>query len=996
MRTHERQDDAVRSAPAAPATARATAVGPAVGAGPVGAGPVTFAPLAVAPLAGLDGAGVAGQPDSPGSPIALPLGALQRSLGNAAVVRMLEARRRAWEGAGDGNGVGGGGGEPSATVQRSSVPDVLRSPGKPLGGAVRADMEARLGADFSDVRLHTGAAARRSAAEVGARAYTSGSHVVIGSGGADRHTLAHELTHVVQQRLGPVAGTDNGSGLSVSDPSDRFERAAEANARRVLSGPAPVAEAEAEQKTVAEAVPAPSSESAAVQRVPARAHDHGRAVAVQRAGAGEALFDHAQYYGKAGWQDTAEEFEKRLGGYAFRDGRALAAARATVARLKKLLTAYARTAHKDTALANKSFFLGDSTSGGQVGENMTTAQINAFFTSDGNVRELMTALYNAAYYNTTAPDGGAGKLSMKEILNGIIGPRPQLASTLGMNEEELKKHSAFLNSSKRALLEAAANVGGKGYNFAKDPYALGNILAQSESETFAGDTLEMIRSQEPRQKRDDADRDAHRKSPRDYEERGAPLSARELEFAGKPGPDDKLPWIEGAAYYEINQSSSWAKSSAARGLPVVAGMSGTTTRMLKTFQWMNVPGVDAFDFRMAVMGWMLPSWDHSLYEILRGSWAAGVKGPRESVLRAEKGAALMYQNIAPFTEEELRQHVCVGGQFPHELMYLAEAGKARDVDPAASGFMEPGVTAAQDAQQKYQTFDEADTHPDPRIDQWKRDNGVTSVKDVTRTFKPAHATALMTYTGGAHAMINAAVRSRLLPEGYAPYGTTGLLTSGAESISLAQIKAQLRWAAAHPDENVPTLTEDPVIGPQLAAAQGTDPVAQKAAMAVIDARIDVIAPPLFEELKAHADMTMEALNRLPPVTGTVYRGDWNIGGDGAVTQLGKYAAVNYRRGTVFTTSFDSTSREKDVGMDFMRGQRVDGAARHRIFLELTLTGKYGRDIDPFHQYQGSEAEVLLMPGARFKVTDSKWEHDSGHLTDRGGSDWYEHVMATEV
>ncbi|MFJ5725631.1 DUF4157 domain-containing protein [Streptomyces sp. NPDC093149] len=97
-------------------------------------------------------------------------------------------------------------------------------------------MESRLGADFSDVLIHDDSAARASAAEVGARAYTSGNHVVIGDGGADRHTLAHELTHVIQQRQGPVAGTDNGAGLKVSDPSDRFERDAEANARRVMRG----------------------------------------------------------------------------------------------------------------------------------------------------------------------------------------------------------------------------------------------------------------------------------------------------------------------------------------------------------------------------------------------------------------------------------------------------------------------------------------------------------------------------------------------------------------------------------------------------------------------------------------------------------------------------------------------------------------------------------------------------------------------------------------
>ena len=47
--------------------------------------------------------------------------------------------------------------------------------------------------------------------------------------------LAHELTHVVQQRSGPVDGTPAGGGISLSDPSDRFERAAEDNANRFAS-----------------------------------------------------------------------------------------------------------------------------------------------------------------------------------------------------------------------------------------------------------------------------------------------------------------------------------------------------------------------------------------------------------------------------------------------------------------------------------------------------------------------------------------------------------------------------------------------------------------------------------------------------------------------------------------------------------------------------------------------------------------------------------------
>ena len=51
--------------------------------------------------------------------------------------------------------------------------------------------------------------------------------------------LAHELTHVVQQRNGPVDGTPAGGGINVSHPSDRFEREAAANAEQAMATPPP-------------------------------------------------------------------------------------------------------------------------------------------------------------------------------------------------------------------------------------------------------------------------------------------------------------------------------------------------------------------------------------------------------------------------------------------------------------------------------------------------------------------------------------------------------------------------------------------------------------------------------------------------------------------------------------------------------------------------------------------------------------------------------------
>jgi hypothetical protein len=133
-----------------------------------------------------------------------------------------------------------------ADERRSPVLDVVgKGGGSALRSDVRSDMEANLGADFSDVRIHDGGAAAESARAVQARAYTVGNDVVFGSGAFQpdtpegRHTLAHELTHVVQQRSGPVDGTSTGDGVALSDPDDRFEREAEATATAVGRGEAP-------------------------------------------------------------------------------------------------------------------------------------------------------------------------------------------------------------------------------------------------------------------------------------------------------------------------------------------------------------------------------------------------------------------------------------------------------------------------------------------------------------------------------------------------------------------------------------------------------------------------------------------------------------------------------------------------------------------------------------------------------------------------------------
>jgi hypothetical protein len=155
----------------------------------------------------------------------------------------------------------GNAGAASLVEDSSPVLDVIEGHGRALDGPVRADMEARLGHDFGDVRVHTGEAADDSARSVDAHAYTVGSDIVFRrdrydpSSAEGRTLLAHELTHVVQQRNGPVEGTPAAGGIRISDPADHSEREAAATAERAMS-----------TAPVSPAAPAPAVQGAFIQR----------------------------------------------------------------------------------------------------------------------------------------------------------------------------------------------------------------------------------------------------------------------------------------------------------------------------------------------------------------------------------------------------------------------------------------------------------------------------------------------------------------------------------------------------------------------------------------------------------------------------------------------------------------------------------------------------------------------------------------------------------
>ena len=132
-----------------------------------------------------------------------------------------------------------GQGRGDAGTAPASVGRVLSGSGRPLDPAIQQDMGQRFGHDFSQVRVHLGSAAAQSARELNALAYTAGRDIVFDAGkfapstNDGRRLLAHELTHVVQQRGQRVAAQTK---LVVSTPDEAGEHEADVAADAVMHG----------------------------------------------------------------------------------------------------------------------------------------------------------------------------------------------------------------------------------------------------------------------------------------------------------------------------------------------------------------------------------------------------------------------------------------------------------------------------------------------------------------------------------------------------------------------------------------------------------------------------------------------------------------------------------------------------------------------------------------------------------------------------------------
>ncbi|WP_428243407.1 DUF4157 domain-containing protein [Gynuella sp.] len=835
--------------------------------------------------------------------------------------------------ASDGSGVAGGAMAPQD--RRTGLPHRLK-----------AGIEQLSGYSMDDVRVHYNSV---QPAQYQAHAFAFGNQIHLAPG-QERH-LPHEAWHIVQQKQGRVKPMLQMKGKTAVNNDDGLEREAD-----VMGARASRMNHQAASASLRVNVVKPLG-SAVVQRKGVTS------------GSYDLLLRHPTY--SRTWFSAAEAYEKRLGAYSAGHPRANAALNAAINRMEQVVsTRYTHELNRPELL-REVFFKDELESSGQVGINLDYKEMLKVL-HQGNLRERMTAFYNAAYYG--AGYGNDLRRGFKAILHEIIfDRRDNLIGDLGLNAEELARQNSFyrntLNSrvlrpGVRTLLDVVGRFGFRnmGYNFDEDVFALGNLSAQAFE-------YEVGYSQWGRH-----DRQGNAVEPYTagaMAELGVPLSNTELKYTfqevdtrRKIGDylrfkrqtdirrektrDRALPWQGGKARYEISPDSLWYKEVHDKlRMPVIAGVSGTTTRMLKAYQFLNAQP-QAVDFRLALMGWMLPTEDHSLYEILRGAQIAGVNGPGEQ--KSISDPIAMYMNIAPLETQELRTRVGHENMFPHEEVYwdLASLGPVRyspvtDLDTGEVTDPEAGPPLP-----RFRTTERLASEYRGRYEQAQRNDGQGRLGSFNRAF----GTALGVYSSGTHQLINTVMEAK---HWYAPDVEIKRRLRNVINGMVALRGAGAGQRVEFPEELKALNVQPNYLNTMTDATERTNETNR------ITREVANFVEEIYPELLLHANMAMDALDNLPSSEEVVYRGE---------AEHPMKLWTGYYQTEYSVRQFTSYSRNRDVALQFAETAIETGKGTTRVLVELQLRGNKGKDISDLSLHS-NEDEVLLMPGARIKVTGSK-------------------------
>ncbi len=123
-----------------------------------------------------------------------------------------------------------------STDDLASNIQVTKGTGRSLSNNTRQNLEGKMGADFTNVKIHTDSNAVQMNRQLGARAFTHGNDIYFNNGqyspesSQGKHLLAHELTHTIQQGAAQrVQKKENQPEISDGADSDVLQRACDAS-----------------------------------------------------------------------------------------------------------------------------------------------------------------------------------------------------------------------------------------------------------------------------------------------------------------------------------------------------------------------------------------------------------------------------------------------------------------------------------------------------------------------------------------------------------------------------------------------------------------------------------------------------------------------------------------------------------------------------------------------------------------------------------------------
>jgi hypothetical protein len=726
---------------------------------------------------------------------------------------------------------------------------------------------------------------------------------------------------------------------------------------------------------------------------------------------------------RARYQTAAQEFERRIGGHYFNDAKTLDAVRSVLVKLRGVMVELAAdgvTEPAERAAIQKKveavFFRDDKPdSAGQVGTKVSFEQL----VREGNVRELMTAAYNAAYFQYTEDH------AFTNLLTKVVDAENwDLAERAGIDVGELKKIGGVLKSYFRSGM-----LGLERWFFPSDGLEkfsdtlLGTgtaILAQKGRVAGLLDMKDVVSSQASRTTLPEEVQIERAQTMDDYAGVGAPLGKFERAYIEQHlgGPDKlkndtKLPWREGYALHDTT-NSNWATQVMNDGYPVIDGVSATTTKMLTVGKLLGIRDAEAEGFLGAVYGWMLPTRDHSMFEIIRGATIAGVEPVN---VHPDRPLATDFYRSLPGLDVPTLRKLSADNRLPHETVYMERVKGTR---PEAA-FNETKFGTVDKAYDQWRQLKSGHV-TDEALKDWLDNHGIdpadrAGVRRFSSQLSDAHLVALRVYTRYGHSIMNTAmaaggsvtgllpgaaqdmtvsffVRSHIdsLVDGYAkklvrydtehkaadplPVELMKVLHTGdglptfrsPRTKSLNDwVRAEVAKVNAEKDYRKAVENNDMDTADAFRTLISTYEVVANERRSEVHAEVEPHKESLRNEMQWHADMAYDALMHLPTVGKAgnpviTYRGDRQPQWYSSV-----YGSSLLPDGTV--NGVLSTSRKLNVARKFMAinsGDKPD----NMLLAVYKLTGRQARDISAFSNFQ-TEAEVVLPPGSRTRqVTDA--------------------------